>query len=99
MYHGSSSAACSGGNRKLDVALGAGGLKVCGRALGTLGDEEAMAVSESSAGAKLLVYLPRESLGGSEESLGIDRAAQGNRRQSRDLRESKNPSLVVGSNL
>ena len=86
--------------RELDVALGAGGLEVRGRAPGTLGEEEATTVLESSAGAKFLVYLPRESLGCSEGGFGIDKAAQGNQRQSRDSRERlKNPSLAVGSNL
>jgi len=48
---------------ELYVALGGGGLEECGRAPGTLGEEEATIVSESSAGAKFLVYLPRGSLG------------------------------------
>jgi hypothetical protein len=44
--------------KKLDEASGIGGLEVHGRALGTLGEEEAMTVSELSTGAKFLVYLP-----------------------------------------
>jgi hypothetical protein len=44
--------------RELDVALGIGGLEICGRAPGILGEEEAMIVLELSAGAKFLVYLP-----------------------------------------
>jgi hypothetical protein len=48
---------------ELYVALGGGGLEECRRALGMLGEEEATIVSELSAGAKFLVYLPRGSLG------------------------------------
>ena len=43
---------------ELYVALGGGGLEECGRAPGMLGEEEATIVSEPSAGAKFLVYLP-----------------------------------------
>jgi hypothetical protein len=61
--------------RELDVASGAGGLEVCGRASGTLGEEEATTVLASSAGAKFLVYLSQKSLGCSERGFGIDKAA------------------------
>ena len=65
-----------------------------------LGEEEVTTVSESTIEADLLVYLPRESLGWIEESLGIGMAAQGNRKQNRDSRERLGyPSLAVGSNL
>jgi hypothetical protein len=60
---------------ELYVALGGGGLEECGRAPGMLGEEEATIVSESSTGAKFLVYLPWGSLGWSEGRFGISRAA------------------------
>jgi hypothetical protein len=49
--------------KELDVASGIGGLEAHGRAPGTLGEEEAITVSESSAGVNFLVYLPQRSLG------------------------------------
>ena len=49
--------------------LSVGGLEVCRRALGMLGEEEAMMVLESS--AKLFMYLSQESLGCSKEGFDI----------------------------
>ena len=85
------------------------GLGTQGSAPGTLGEDKAMVVSESSIWAdevQILTNLPvPESLGRFTGFLGMHRAAQGNQKQNRSEIKIKsrerlnNPSLAVGSNL